>query len=44
MAVEYSGNTENTGEEIKTKAKDRHGLEQTKIQEFCKYMHVHIHT
>ena len=44
MAVGYSGNTESTGKEIREKAKARYGLELTKIPEFCKYMHVHIHT
>ena len=43
MAVGYSGNTESTAAEIKTKAKAKHGLEPTKIPEFCKYMHIHIH-
>ena len=43
MAVGYSGNPESTEEEIKTKAKERHGLELTSIPEFCKYMYIHIH-
>lgn len=42
MAVGYSGNTESTEKEIKEKAKARHGLELTKIPEFCKYMYTHI--